>query len=61
MSFHVWREHSTFRLARQKKEKMGAIGLEPQAESSQPLSDVNPLIEVRISNALLPVVESFNS
>jgi hypothetical protein len=25
-----------------KGEKVGAIGLEPQAESSQPLSDVNP-------------------
>jgi hypothetical protein len=39
---------------------MGAIGLEPKAESSQPLRDVNRKNQDHVSNVILLVVESFN-
>jgi hypothetical protein len=41
--------------------KMGTKGLEPQAESAQPLTDVNPQDRRCIRNAILLVVESFNN
>lgn len=31
---------------------MGAIGLEPEAESSQPLSDVNPKNQDHVRNVI---------
>ena len=39
---------------------MGAKGLEPQAEYSQPLSDVNPKNQEHFRDVILLVVESFN-
>jgi hypothetical protein len=40
---------------------MGAKGLEPQAESAQPLTDVNPVNGERVRNVILLEVESFNN
>ena len=44
-----------------KGDKMGARGLEPQAESSQPLSDVNLENRDRFRDVILPEVEPFNN
>jgi hypothetical protein len=39
---------------------MGAIGLKPKAESSQPLTDVNPTNGDRVVYVILLEVESIN-
>ena len=44
----------------EKGEKVGAKGLEPQAESAQHLTDVNRKNVDRVVYAILLVVESFN-
>ncbi len=44
-----------------KRGKVGAIGLEPQVESSQHLTDVNPNDGDRAHDVILLVVKSFNN
>ena len=44
-----------------KGEKVGAMGLEPQVESSQHLTDVNPNDGDRAHDVILLVVKSFNN
>ena len=40
---------------------MGAVGLEPEAESSRHFTDVNPANQNHVRNVILLVLESFNN